>query len=242
MSKISHIKSLLISFFAIAAFSATVSADVVYYDNSHSWTSSAQTPLNSGGADFTFWYLDGGSSGSLVGFTHSYYHDGSDYYVTIDPYSSELTGVPGHPALALTDFQFANQTVGESTHYVTNASFGTQIDSMPMGSFAVEYYTAQGLVSDFSTLDFKNFQLETPAYVAFTYTYDSATQYGWANITWHNDLSITVNAWAYTTAGDNIMVGQTIGVPEPAETACGLGVLVLGAAVLRRRSKSRKLA
>ncbi|MFA5257325.1 MAG: hypothetical protein WC360_04180 [Opitutales bacterium] len=240
MSKISHIKSLLISFFAIAAFSATVSADVVYYDNSYSWTSSAQTPLVVGDVEHTFWHLDGGASGSVVGFTHAYYNDGvGTLNVTIDPYSSEVLG---HPALVLTDFTFANQTVNGSTHYVTNASFGTQISSMAMGSFGDTYYAVESEVAEFSTMDFKNFTRETPAYVAFTFTYGSGTQYGWANITWHNDLSLTINEWAYTTLGDNLTIGQTSGVPEPAETACGLGVLVLGAAFLRRRDKARKLA
>jgi MYXO-CTERM domain-containing protein len=113
---------------------------------------------------------------------------------------------------------------------------------MVMGSFADEYHAVEGSLSDFSTFDFKNFTIETPAYVAFTFTYGSGTQYGWANITWHNDLSLTINEWAYTTLGDNLTIGQTSGVPEPAETACGLGVLVLGAAFLRRRDKARKLA
>jgi len=85
-----------------------------------------------------------------------------------------------------------------------------------------------------------NFASDRTGYIAFSFTYNSITQYAWASISFSADYkTLTISEWAYTTNGENIYVGQTA-IPEPAEAAAGLGLLALGAAGMRRYMKNRK--
>jgi hypothetical protein len=77
-------------------------------------------------------------------------------------------------------------------------------------------------------------------FVGFEFQISGTTHYGWANVTLSSQ-TLVVNDWAYDNiAGQSIQAGQTI-VPEPAESALGLGLLALGAvgvsAYKRRRQK-----
>jgi hypothetical protein len=85
----------------------------------------------------------------------------------------------------------------------------------------------------------RSFVSGTPAFVGFSFTEKGTTCYGWASITITEGASvstITVNEWAYEDSGAAITVGA---VPEPAQTAVGLGALALGAAGLRRWRKNK---
>jgi hypothetical protein len=69
-------------------------------------------------------------------------------------------------------------------------------------------------------------------FVGFRFVDGAQTDYGWANITLNPSsnpaiTSITIHNWAYDNTGAAITVGQ---VPEPAQSAAGLGLLALGAA------------
>jgi MYXO-CTERM domain-containing protein len=76
----------------------------------------------------------------------------------------------------------------------------------------------------------------SPGYIGFSFLNGGKTCYGWASITVTEGSagtlgSMTINSWAYDNSGDYIQAGA---VPEPSETAMGLGALALGAAGLRR--------
>ena len=87
-------------------------------------------------------------------------------------------------------------------------------------------------------------------YIGFSFYHNNKTCYGWASITItaassNNFGILTINNWAYEDTGAAITVGDTgTSVPEPAETAIGLGALALGAAGLRswRKNKAAKAA
>ncbi len=67
-------------------------------------------------------------------------------------------------------------------------------------------------------------------YVGFKFLITGQQHYGWANITL-GDNSLTFNDWAYeSTANTAIPAGATVAVPEPAQSAAGLGLLALGTA------------
>jgi len=79
--------------------------------------------------------------------------------------------------------------------------------------------------------------------IGFEFTATDGTHYGWADVL-ISDGSLTVNEWAYNaTPGASIPAGEDAGpVPEPAQSATGLGLLALGAAGVsaykRRRQKT----
>jgi len=71
-------------------------------------------------------------------------------------------------------------------------------------------------------------------YVGFRFKVGAQTDYGWANITLNPSSnpalsSITFHNWAYDNTGAAIDI-PSIPVPEPAQSATGLGLLALGAA------------
>ncbi len=76
-------------------------------------------------------------------------------------------------------------------------------------------------------------------YVGFKFQLTGQTHYGWANITL-GSRSLVFNDWAYqSTANTPIAAGAV--VPEPAQSAAGLGLLALGAAgvaAFKRRAKA----
>jgi len=83
-------------------------------------------------------------------------------------------------------------------------------------------------------------------YIGFRFTNSGSVYYGWALITFYyngsntNATYVTIGEWAYESiAGNSIIVGDTGAVPEPAQTAVGLGALALGAAGLRRWRKAK---
>jgi hypothetical protein len=83
----------------------------------------------------------------------------------------------------------------------------------------------------------------TTEYIGFSFQHNSIICYGWAEITITANAggygTFTINDWAYEDTGAAITVGNTGAVPEPAETAIGLGALALGAAGLRRWRKGK---
>jgi hypothetical protein len=94
-----------------------------------------------------------------------------------------------------------------------------------------------------------HFSSGTPAYVGFSFKHGGTLCYGWASLTITYSstpgatyASLVVNSWAYEDSGLDLLVGRTTAVPEPAETAVGLGALALGAAGIRRWRKAKQAA
>jgi hypothetical protein len=75
-------------------------------------------------------------------------------------------------------------------------------------------------------------------YIGFSFLTNGKTCYGWLEINITDSNTVTLLGWAYSDSG-SILAGLTTAVPEPAETAIGLGALALGAAGLRRWRKCR---
>jgi hypothetical protein len=86
------------------------------------------------------------------------------------------------------------------------------------------------------------FSSGSAGYIGFYFSHDGHTSSGWASITVTGGSgslgSVTINSWAFESTEDPIQVGA---VPEPSETAIGLGALALGAVGLRRW-RSQKVA
>jgi hypothetical protein len=85
------------------------------------------------------------------------------------------------------------------------------------------------------------FTLGQANYIGFSFLTNGKTCYGWIKFdleTSGSNVVLTVLAWAYDDSGATIKAGIT-SVPEPAETAIGLGALALGAAGLRRWRKAK---
>ena len=83
---------------------------------------------------------------------------------------------------------------------------------------------------------FGNMEMGERAYLALTLRNDSGlTVYGWADITLHSALSVTVHAWAFESTGGSILAGQTENSSTPVPGLGGLAALACGAAGLRRK-------
>ncbi len=75
-------------------------------------------------------------------------------------------------------------------------------------------------------------------FVGFKFLLTGQTHYGWANITLGR-RSLTVNDWAYESSPNTAIAASA--VPEPAQSATGLGLLAFGAAgvaAFKRRAKA----
>ncbi len=70
----------------------------------------------------------------------------------------------------------------------------------------------------------------------------SAFKYGWAEISYNVDGSLTLYGFAVQTDGTSINTGQTSAVPEPAETGLVAALLAGGVAVWRRRQAFKRAA
>ena len=83
------------------------------------------------------------------------------------------------------------------------------------------------------------FHIGTPGYLGFVFetSVGGPDYYGWAKVVVNNAGAGSIVDWAYeSTAGTAIQAGQITSVPEPAMAAVGL--LCLGAGMLRRRLRS----
>ena len=83
-------------------------------------------------------------------------------------------------------------------------------------------------------------------FVGFRFKVGAQTDYGWANITLNPSSnpalsSITFHNWAYDNTGAAIDI-PSIPVPEPAQSAAGLGLLALGAAGVSAYKRRRQSA
>jgi len=98
------------------------------------------------------------------------------------------------------------------------------------------------LVVSNALINVVGFTDNTAKYIGFTFKNSSGiTCYGWASITLSYSADcVIINEWAYNDNGSAITVGA-ISVPEPAQTATGLGALALGAAGLARWRKSKQV-
>jgi hypothetical protein len=120
----------------------------------------------------------------------------------------------------------------------------------PLGKSITLVYGGLNLVNRFSINALSNFGAigtgvvgftsGTPEIIGYSFYHGGNTCYGWASITITENSghfgTITINEWAYEDSGSAITVGA---VPEPAQTAVGLGALALGAAGLRRWRKAK---
>jgi len=78
--------------------------------------------------------------------------------------------------------------------------------------------------------------------VGFQFFLDGGNHFGWANIS-ISAGSLTVNNWAYNdVANYGIYAGTAIAVPEPANSAAGLGLLALGAAGVSAYKRRKQTA
>jgi hypothetical protein len=117
-----------------------------------------------------------------------------------------------------------NASVGASKNFVSVK--GTIYQGLTAGNFA------QGFTSGTN-------------YIGFSFLSNGKTCYGWMEIElsvvnngggWTSEAVLEIIAIAYDNSGSKILVGA---VPEPAQTAIGLGALALGAAGLMRWRKSK---
>ena len=187
--------------------------------------------LNSSGDQ---WCLNGGSSGTLL--TQAYvYNAASTNTFYLEPQASTANLNLAHTTSGIRSFVI-NYTASSS-----NVIYNGMTPVMSMGASDTTYVFINGNKSDLSSYDFKNFTSNVTGYVAFSFVLGSTTTYGWAQILYNVDTNVlTISQWAYS-SNESIYVGQTTSsIPEPAETAGGLGLLALGAAGMSRYLRNRK--
>ncbi len=79
-------------------------------------------------------------------------------------------------------------------------------------------------------------------YLGFQKVVGEDTNFGWAEIIFNDEGTVTLNAFGYeSTAGASITAGATA-VPEPASAALALAAGALGFAALRRRRAQKQAA
>ena len=224
-------KATLISVGAVVSVAAPAQATWYYSDSVTNQT----VTLDSSGDK---WYTQGGSIGnSLLSAFVTGNASSCTFYLDC--------------SIAAVSFNFAH-TTSTPRSYITNYTasssnviFNGTSPVITIGISDSQYYLTEGTDSTLATRDFKNFTSGTTGYVVFSFVLSSATYYGWASITVNTTgaNSITINEWAYT-SNESIYVGQTSSgtpaIPEPAETAGGLGLLALGAAGMSRYLRNRK--
>jgi hypothetical protein len=134
-----------------------------------------------------------------------------------------------------------NTYIAKNGFYIGNAFVKSIYDPNGLRALPLNYIVGPNLpASKFAShSNFFGFftQLGNPSgelhlgqqFIGFKFVSDSATLFGWANITIAPN-SLTFTDWAYqSTPGAAILVG-TEAIPEPATAATGLGLLALGAA------------
>jgi len=237
-SKYPGIKKTIVSVGAVVSTAATVSASIEYV--------STPVTLDSNGDS---WYLDGVTADSLCGMFSTSVTSSSFRLRTVTHGASVATlefdndwhDIPIPPSSTYSEGGYVKKFSADDLIYQNGTSYLTS-NNLTLQTYRVSPTWSGGFGN------FKNFTSGQDSYVAFSYQYnngsDWSTQYGWALINFDlvgPDYSMIIKEWAYTTAGENILVGQILGsVPEPAETAGGLGLLVLGAAGMRRYLQNRR--
>lgn len=130
------------------------------------------------------------------------------------------------------------------TRQLFNVADGSVVDGSPSLSYSTDSNTANIIsrTTSGTNLTFSGtvvgFNTTNPGFIAFSFAGQNGTQFGWAEISFSTgvDGGLTITQWGYETAANTpINVGDGSPVPEPSTYALGLGLLALGAAVIRRR-------
>jgi hypothetical protein len=168
-----------------------------------------------------------------------------------DPFSQfeswDIDGVGGQGDFFFYAFNstmsiWTDATGGSPVGFVTNAGSSSLVnlnEGYVIDSNRAFYGYIPGLFQSENILRASGFTSGENGYVGFRFTPSGTTLYGWAEVrlTEGENPRFDVFRWAYEDSGNAISVGA---VPEPAETAGGLGLLALGAAGLRHWRRKRQ--
>ena len=200
--------------------------------------SSIASLLMASSADAYFYYSGTGSSFTVGDGANATYawELGGDYNVLLATLRED-TNLASHSIR----LRFKS-TLGVGD-FVAVSSKNSNIKALALGynvNNAANFTSTNCILMAKNTLNsVSGFTSGTASYIGFKFVSGTTTYYGWALITLATGSTygtVTISEWAYS--DETILVGQTA-VPEPAETAAGLGALALGAAGLRRWRKGK---
>jgi len=200
---------------ATAVTTPGVQGAIVFFDNSHSFTVNSGTVWDVDGitADFVIINRPKGTSSTVAAIYARQVSSKNGWVIPASLSSEHLK-----PLLA-------NQMVGAGV--------------LPAGA-RFQPGSADGVFTARSNV-FAALSAGTQ-FIGFQFMGTGQVDYGWANITLGPN-SLTFNNWAYENTGAAITVGATgVAVPEPANSAVGLGLLALGAAGVSAYKRKKKLA
>lgn len=208
----------------VASLAATSGANAYYSNTSFS--------VGDGYELTHSWDIDG--TGSALGFFSCTVMGGDTNYLKLKLGTGD--GIANFVSNGNTSLlkMAANASLAGASHFFTS-----DFALMRRITYQTDHAVRAGSVSS-------GFTSGTPGYVGFTFTYNSTQYYGWALIKLTEGPTygtVTVTEWSCS-SNMAFAVGQIDNtafptVPEPAESAAGLGLLALGAAGLRRWRKSK---
>lgn len=142
----------------------------------------------------------------------------------------------GRPEWVSNDFAFppgphrvfdgVNNSVAVSGNYVALLPFGTTIDSSLSLTSNYKPFRTNGTNGS-------PWVAGTTGYIGVEFNTNTTPLFGWVNISYNADQSITVHNFAYESSGGAIAAG----VPEPAAAAAIAGLLAGSAALFAKRRK-----
>ncbi len=192
------------------------------------YTNPADTTITAGGSNKLWLDLGtGGGTGSVQTSAFNARDLKLAIYTAANPYVRGASFSDGATA--------STSTLTEASSYrLSFLSAGVTIDS---GAFSLTnpsaYIHNGGGNSQWTT--------GTTGYFGVKFNGGSGTNYGWVQLSYNNDGSVTVIDFAYESTGAAILTGDTgSAIPEPSTTpvVVGLTALIAGSAALYRRRKS----
>ncbi len=142
------------------------------------------------------------------------------------------------PLVPMLRFAVNGNLLAASGGFVTNFPYGTSINS---SLFSTQNYIALNNAGANNAHWPAN---GSPGYVGLEFNGGSGPVFGWAQVSYNSNHSLTLYDFAYQSDGSPILAGQTAAVPEPAESAAFAALLAGSAAAFaaRRRRKLHQAA
>ncbi len=189
----------------VAAGAASAQGGIIYVNDSFTVTA----PVS--GQTTHLWDIDGNG-------TNDFQIIGQNSYGAFNVHIARIIGPPPN------HFVVAANTGSHYTHTMKPLPLGFTIKATGMASGA-KFQLGSQLIN-FTNQGVANAPLHMgEQFVGFEFLISGTTHYGWADIT-IGTKTVTFDRWSYQSlANTGIVV-----VPEPADSAAGLGLLALGAA------------